>query len=249
MSVPPILADMYNSLVGIFTGTVRITFLVILVIFLSKFFWDIITDWLFKNIKKYLNYLAFPGSFMHQLWHTLVIKMLGFQVKVNYHMSFSLRDVSSASLSGEIKNVWQAFLIGVAPIMNFIFAALLIYFHPEIKSFFIWVEFPYGQWVVAYLIFCLIYFGMPDFADLMLPFTTATARHAELIFLFIVGFFSFIVATAVWGYFIPLLNFILYCIVLVYLAEKRFFERRRIKPISKGFEPPKQSENEKESAT
>ena len=249
MSVPPILADMYNSLVGIFTGTVRITFLVILVLFLSKFLWDIITDWLFNNIKKYLNYLAFPGSFMHQLWHVLVIKMLGLQVRVNFHLSYNLRDISSANLLGDIKNVWQAFLIGIAPMMNFAFAAVLIHYHGDIKAFFIWVDFPYGQWMIAYLIFCLIYFGMPDFSDLMLPFTTATAKHAELIFLFIVGFFTFVIATAVWGYFIPLLNFILYCIVLVYLAQKRSFEKREIKPISKGFEPPKTSEDKPELTT
>ena len=235
MSVPPIITNMYEALVGIFTGTIRITFLVILVLFITKFLWDLITDWLFKNIKKYLNYLAFPGAFMHQLFHSLAIKMLGYKVKVNFHMSFSLRDVTSQSLSGELKNVWHAWIIGVAPIFNFAIAALLIHFHPDFKEFFIWIDFPYGQWIIAYLIFCFIYFGMPDFSDLMLPFTTLTARHVELVFLLIAGFFCFVIAVGVWGWLIPLINFLLYCIVLIYLAQKQYFERR-FKQISRGFD-------------
>lgn len=235
MPIPPILTNMYEALVGIFTGTVRLTILVVFTLFITKFLWDLLTDMLFKNIKKYLNLLAFPGAFFHQLFHSLAIKMLGYQVKVNFHMSFALRDVASQSLSGELKNSFHAFLIGIAPIFNFVFAALLIYFHKDFKAFFQSVDFIYGQWMIAYLIFCLIYFGMPDFSDLMLPFTTLTARHSELIFLFIVGVFCLVIAISYWGWLIPFINFLLYCIVLLYLAKKQFFERRA-SPIAKGFD-------------
>jgi len=113
MAVPPILISMYEALVGIFTGTVRLTVLVVITLFITKFFWDILTDWIFGRIKKYLNFLAFPGAFFHQLFHSLAIKMLGYKVKVNFHMSFALRDVTSQSLSGELRNVYHAFLIGM----------------------------------------------------------------------------------------------------------------------------------------
>jgi len=76
---------------------------------------------------------------------------------------------------------------------------------------------------------------MPDFSDLMLPFTTLTARHAELVFLLIVGVFCLVIAISYWGWLIPFLNFLLYCIVLIYLAKKQFFEKRT-QPISKGFD-------------
>ncbi|MBY9002222.1 MAG: hypothetical protein KGD64_14980, partial [Candidatus Heimdallarchaeota archaeon] len=242
--IPPLLVSLYETFLGIFTGTVRLTFLVVLIIFLTKLLWDIISDWIFKDVKKYLNYLFFPGAFFHQLAHTLVIKLFGHQVRVNFHMSYSLRDISSQSMSGELKNVYQAFLIGIAPLFNFVFVALLIQFHPEFIAFFEYANFNLGNWFIIYLIVCFTYFGMPDFSDLMLPFTTATARHAEIIFLLIVGFFGFVISISLWGWFIPLLNFIIYCIVLIYLAEKEFFTKRNI-PIKDGFEPKEDSSDKK----
>ena len=236
MAVPPIILDAYEALVGIFTGAARITFLAILALFVTKFLFDILTDWLFKDLKKYLNILFFPGSWFHMLWHSLMIKILGYDVKVSYHMSMTLRDVSSQSLSGDLKNVYHAFLIGIAPIMNFAVIAVLLIFNKDFKNFFVWVDFPAGYYFIIYLIICFVYFGLPDFADLLLPFTTATAKHAELIFLLLFGFFSFVIAVGVWGYFIPLINLILYVIVLIYLAEKRVFDRS-YKPFKKGFEP------------
>jgi len=175
------------------------------------------------------------------LWHSLAIRMLGYDIKVSFHMSMTLRDVSSQSLSGDLKNVWHALLIGIAPLMNIVVVILLIQFHPDLIAFFNWIDFPVGRWLIVYLIVCFSFFALPDFADLLLPFTVSTAKHAELIFLFLVGSFSFIIAIGVWGYFIPLINYILFCIVLIYLAEKEVFNRKA-KPIKKGFEPvPKES--------
>ncbi|MHA1202822.1 MAG: hypothetical protein ACTSQ4_09905 [Candidatus Heimdallarchaeaceae archaeon] len=236
MVIPPWLTSLYETFIGIFTGTVRVTFLVVLILFVTKFLWDILSDWLFKDVKKYFNYLFFPGAFFHQLAHSLVIKLFGYKVKVNFHMSYGLRDISSQSLTGELKNVVHAFFIGIAPLFNFVIVALLIQFHPEFIAFFEYANFSLGNWFIIYLIVCFAYFGMPDFSDLMLPFTTATARHAEIIFLLMVGFFSFVIAISLWGWFIPLINLIIYSIVLIYLAEKEFFTRRKT-PIQDGFEP------------
>jgi len=237
MAVPPILVDTYEALVGVFTGAARITFLAILALFITKFFFDILTDWLFKDIKKYFNILFFPGSWSHQLWHSLMIRILGYDVKVSFHMSMTLRDVASQSISGDLKNVYHAFLIGIAPLMNFALVIVLLVFNKDFKDFFVWADFPAGHYLIVYLIICFVYFGLPDFADLMLPFTTATAKHAELIFLLLFGFISFVIAIGIWGYFIPLINLILYIIALIYLAEKKVFDRS-FKPFKKGFEPP-----------
>ncbi len=237
MAVPPIIVDTYEALVGVFTGAARITFLAIFALFMTKLLWDILTDWLFKDIKKYLNIIFFPGSWCHMLWHSLMIRLLGYDVKVSFHMSMTLRDVTSQSLSGDLKNVYHAFLIGIAPLMNFVVVILLLIFNQDFKNFFDWVDFSAGYYIIVYLIICFVYFGLPDFADLLLPFTTATAKHAELIFLLLFGIFSFVIAIGVWGYFIPLINFILYVIALIYLAQKRVFDRS-YKPFKKGFEPP-----------
>jgi len=236
MAIPPIVTDSYEALASIFTGAAKVTFLAIFALFVTKFIWDVISDWLLKDVKKYLNIIFFPGSWFHMLWHSLAIKLLGYEVKVNFHMSMTLRDVSSQSLSGDLKNVWHALLIGIAPLMNFGVVFILCWFHGDFINFFIWVEFPPGRWLIVYLIISFVYFGLPDFADLLLPFTTATAKHVELIFLLLVGFISFVIAMGVWGYFIPLINFIAYCIVLIYLAQKQVFDRKT-DTIQKGFEP------------
>lgn len=236
MAIPPFILDIYESFVGIFTGAARITFLALLALFIAKFLFDVLSDWLFRGLKKYLNIIFFPGSFFHMLWHSLAIRMLGYDIKVSFHMSMTLRDVSSQSISGDLKNVFHALIIGIAPLMNIVVVILLIQFHPDLIAFFNWINFPVGRWLIVYLIVCFCFFALPDFADLLLPFTTATAKHAEFIFLFLVGFFCFIVAIGVWGYFLPLINFLLYCIALIYLAEKEVFNRK-IKPFKKGFEP------------
>ncbi|MHA1667510.1 MAG: hypothetical protein ACTSUR_02535 [Candidatus Heimdallarchaeaceae archaeon] len=236
MAIPPLIENLFSLLKGIFTGTVGLTFLAILTLFITKIVWDFIFDLFLKNVKKYLDILFLPGSFLHKLWHSLVIKMLGYKVKVNFHMSFTLGDVSSQSISGEIKNTFHAFLIGIAPILNFGFVAVLIHFHPDFTAFFELVNFqPYGEILIIYLIVCFVYFGLPDWGDLTLPFTTATAKHSEIIFLLIAGFICFIIAMSIWGWLIPLINYILYCIVLIYLAEKKAFEQK-VSPIEQGFE-------------
>jgi hypothetical protein len=241
MAVPPILVEIYEALAGIFTGAARITFLAILILLLTKFFFDIITDWLFKDIKKYFYIFFFPGSWSHQLWHSLVIRMLGYDVRVNFHMSMTLRDVTSQSLSGDLNKVSHAFLIGIAPVMNFVIVIILLIFNVDFKNFFVWIDFSWGYLLIVYLIISFVYFGLPDFADLMLPFTTATAKNAELIFLLLFGIINFIIGMGIWGYLIPLINLILYVIACIYLAEKKVFDRS-FKPFKKGFE-----ETEKES--
>ena len=246
MAVPPFFLAIYEAFVGIFTGAASITVLALLALFVAKFIFDILTDWLFKGLKKYLNILFFPGSWFHMLWHSLAIRVLGYDIRVSFHMSMTLRDVSSQSLSGDLKNVWHALLIGIAPLMNIVIVVLLIHFHQDFRNFFDWINFPLGKWLIIYLIICFCFFALPDFADLLLPFTTATAKHAELIFLFLFGSFSFIIAIGVWGYFIPLINYILFCVALIYLAEKEVFNRKA-KPIKKGFEPVKKEKTQESS--
>ncbi|MHA1224839.1 MAG: hypothetical protein ACTSP3_16605 [Candidatus Heimdallarchaeaceae archaeon] len=67
MAVPPLIENLFSLLKGIFTGTVGLTFLVILTLFITKIIWDFIFDLFLKNVKKYLDILFLPGSFFHKL--------------------------------------------------------------------------------------------------------------------------------------------------------------------------------------
>ena len=235
MAIPPIIVETYEALAGIFTGTARITFLAILALFVTKFVFDFLMDWIFKSTRKYINFLFFPGSFLHQLWHSLVIKSLGYDIRINFSMSVYFGDISSQSLSGNLKSIFHAFLIGMAPLMNLAITAILIIFNQEFHDYFVWVGFPFGQVLRIYLIICFVYFALPDWGDLMLPFTTATARSSEIIFLLMIGFINYIIAISIWGWFIPLIGLILYIIAIIYLAKKKTFDRS-FKPFKKGFE-------------
>jgi len=245
MAIPPILVEIYEALAGIFTGAVGLTFLAVLGLFLSKMLFDFLMDWLFKNNRKYLNILFFPGSFMHQLWHSLVIRLFGHDIRVNFSMSVYFPDISSTSMFGNLKSVWEAFLIGIAPIMNLSIAAVLIIFNTEFHDYFVWVDFPLGQALRIYLIICFVYFALPDWGDLMLPFQTATAKHSEVLFLLMIGFINFVIAMSLWGYLIPLINLILYVIAVIYLAYKKIFDRTQ-SDIRKGFDV-KEDEEEKDT--
>ena len=244
MAIPPILVEIYEALAGIFTGAVGITFLTILALFLSKFIFDFLMDWIFKSVRKYIDILFFPGSFFHQLWHSLMIRILGYGTRVNFSMSVHFRDISSVSLIGELRSIFHAFLIGLAPILNLGITAVLLVFNQEFHDYFVWVNFPLGQALRIYLIICFVYFALPDWGDLMLPFQTATAHYSEIMFLLMIGFINFVIAISIWGWGIPLIGLILYIIAVIYLAQKNVFDGT-VKPFKKGFEA---TEEEKEPA-
>ena len=154
MAIPPLLVEIYEALAGIFTGAVGFTFLAVLGLFLSKIIFDLLLGFIPSGFRTYLEYFFFPGSFMHQLWHSIAIKTLGYEVRVNFSMSVHFKDISSTSLIGNLRSILHAFLIGVAPIMNLGIAAVLIIFNKEFSDFFIWAEFPFGQVLRIYLIIC-----------------------------------------------------------------------------------------------
>ncbi len=223
------------TLKGIFTGSIQITLLVILTLFFLRFLWEILMDLLFKDVKRYINWFFFFGSFLHLLWHALIIKLLGYEVKVNFNMYMLSEDFASQSLSGDLKNVWHAFLIGIAPLINFIFLIFFLHFSQEIEQYFTWIGMQGSFLLVLYIKICLIFFGLPELSDLLLPFTTATAKHSEAIFLFLIGLFCFIIALGIWGWLIPLINFLIYSGVVLYLISQNYFTKRN-QTITKGFD-------------
>lgn len=236
------ISELLYQIEGIFTGVVKVTFLVILLVFVLKLLFEIISEWLLKGLKKYLKWIFLPGSFMHTFSHALAIRFLGYDVRVNFHMSFTLDDMSSMSLSGDLKNTWHAFLIGFAPLLNIVVVLLLIQFHESCRIYFEFINFPPGEWLIIYLKISFILFALPDFGDITLLFVTATAKHTELLFLAMVSFFCYVIAIPVWGYLIPSINYALFNVVLLYLAKKRFFTRSKDK-ITKSFDTDSKSHN------
>lgn len=89
MAVPPIIQEAYEAFLGIFKGTVGITFTAVFILFVLRYLFDIVVDWIFGGLKKYLEILFFPGTFLHKLWHSLAAKMLGYKLRVNFHMRSS----------------------------------------------------------------------------------------------------------------------------------------------------------------
>ncbi|MHA1685302.1 MAG: hypothetical protein ACTSYD_02715 [Candidatus Heimdallarchaeaceae archaeon] len=236
MTVPLWLGAILNILNDAFVGTIKWSFFVVAVLFAARLLFDLIIDTFLHNIKRYFHIIFLPGAFFHQLWHSLVIKLLGYQIKVNFHMSFALRDIPSQSLQGELRNPFHAFLIGTAPLLNFGLFALLKFLQNYFNNFFNGTNFPIGKYFMIYLLVSLLFFGLPDINDLLLPFYSATAYQSELIFLLMMGFIGFVVAIAYWGWFIPLINFLLYCIALIYLAEQHYFKKRVQSVVKDAFE-------------
>ncbi len=215
--------NLYEFIVGIFTFTTGFSFLVIVCIFGLKLLFDMLRDWLFGDLVKYLNVFFLPGSFFHQLFHSLAIRILGYDVSVVYSMNLVKGDYSAQRLRGELKNVWHAFLIGYAPLLNFLLVVLLITNNNQILYFYYLIGINNGIWVNIYLLIALIFFGLPDYGDQTLPFATITAHHGEFSILLFFGVFFLIVGISVWGYLIPLINFALYLMFIIWLASQNYF--------------------------
>ncbi len=226
----------------IFLGTVQLTFLVFILLFLMR----IIIDALLPNkLESLLNILFFPGSFMHQTLQSLAIKACGYQVKVNYHMAFD-RDYASQSIKGDLKNVIHALIIGLSPSLNYVFVVVLIYFAHDINNLSHAVNFPLGSIVRIYLLASFAFFGVPDIQDFMLPFYTVTANYSEIVILVIISLIFFIYSLGVYGWLIPTLNLISFAIVIVYLLQAGQFsplEKNYVKGL--GFTSAKQNGTER----
>lgn len=236
MSVPSWLGITLGVLNDAFLGTLKWSFGVILLLIIVKLASEFLKDLLFHNVKRYLWVIFFPGSFFHVFWHSLTIKLLGYELTVNFHMFFDRPDISSQSLRGELRNPFHAFLIGIAPLLNFALFFVLNRYNTNFREYFTAVNFKVGWFFMVYVIISLFFFGLPDFGDLLLPFYSATAYQTEIIFLLLVGFICYVISIAYWGWLIPSINFTLYCIVLVYLVQKQFFKKRAVNIMTKAFE-------------
>ncbi|MHA1400975.1 MAG: hypothetical protein ACTSQE_11565 [Candidatus Heimdallarchaeaceae archaeon] len=226
-----IFSFLWDTLVSIFTGTVKISLLVFALLFLTKFLVDIMIP---RKLETFLNIVFFPGSFMHQVIQTIAIRACGYDVKVNFHLAFD-RDYASQSIKGELKKVSHAVVIGLSPLLNFALVACLVIFASDIKGMFMMLSFPFGDIFRIYLLLAFTFFAIPDIQDLMLPFYTITASYSEIIGLLMIGLIFFVFAIGVWGSLIPLINFCIYCITLIYLTQKGFFSQEK-KKFFKGFD-------------
>ena len=213
----------FHTLLGTFTGSIQVNVLVIFLLIFVKLIFDIIIDIFFKNAKKYLLAFFFLGAVFHQLCHNIMSKLLGYEIMVIYSLDYS--ENYGRYLDKQIKSIKDAFLIGYAPFLNIALIWLMILFHPTVKNHFLSIDFYVGTILYTYLLISMVFFSLPDFNDLLLPFITATSKHSELVFLFILSLLLTFFSISVWGWIIPTINFFI-CTIVTFLIFRKAEPRR-----------------------
>jgi len=187
-------SEFINQLLLDFFEILRNSFVIIFILLIG---WIIVSRIIINVLRSifgetFVTFFFFFGGIMHSYWHIFAAKLLGYNVRHTFTIVWQRDDISSMGIAlsdgrtpGKIRN---AFLIGYAPIMNFLLIIVLAFFRLMIRDTLI-ESVPPINWVWTFIFVNLLFVGLPDITDLILPIESLFVNYPFFAFEVIWGFF------------------------------------------------------------
>jgi len=173
-----------------------------------------------KGIIRLLEYILFPGSLMHVVWHVYAAKKLNYTTEQQVVFSWGWTR-TGIKVNQPFKNMREGIIFFWAPLMNI--PIIIAWVIPGMYLF-QWLDTLIGKdvfyWIWLYILFSLVMQGLPNIVDLFAPLQISVIKVPEF-YLFVVFYVIIAPMTLIlWGWGITVIFSLLYGISMFYAVNK-----------------------------